>query len=262
MPAFRGTAYIVFEDFPLDEFGTRLPQINAEVIRVPPARNETPRLETMVRGVNLLPASGEFAYATEIVEETPTPTSARPINMNNLSGKADIELALDQLEAQLPNVRNVSIITAWFGTDLRCGNCEIKPGVEMKTRITPEATWRVSGITRGSAYLVSQSADARPNYGGTPSDESILQAISSLKSRGYQVTLYPFILMDIPSENALPDPYGGTQQEAFPWRGRITCYPQKAENTSAANAQIESFFGSAKPADFGCLLYTSDAADE
>ena len=250
VPAFRGTAYIVFEDFPLDEFGTRLPQINAEVIRVPPARNETPRLETMVRGVNLLPASGEFAYATEIVEETPTPTSARPINMNNLSGKADIELALDQLEAQLPNVRNVSIITAWFGTDLRCGNCEIKPGVETKTRITPEATWRVSGITRGSAYLVSQSADARPNYGGTPSDESILQAISSLKSRGYQVTLYPFILMDIPSENALPDPYGGTQQEVFPWRGRITCYPQLVENTSAVNGQIENFFGTAKLTDF------------
>ena len=45
VPSFRGTAYIVFEDFPLDAFGARLPQINAEVIRVPPARNETPRLE-------------------------------------------------------------------------------------------------------------------------------------------------------------------------------------------------------------------------
>jgi len=83
VPSFRGTAYIVFEDFPLDDFGARLPQINAEVIRVPPAQTDTPRLETLVRGVNLLPASGEFAYASEIVEEKPTPTSARPINMNN-----------------------------------------------------------------------------------------------------------------------------------------------------------------------------------
>ena len=251
VPAFRGTAYIVFEDFPLDAFGARLPQINAEVIRVPSARNETPRLENRVKGVNLLPASGEFAYATEIIEETPTPTSARPLNMNNMTGQADIELALDQLETQLPNVRNVSIITAWFGTDLRCGECEIKPGVETKTRITPDVTWRVSGVTRGSAYLVSQSADGRPNYGGTPSDESILQAIESLKSRGYKVTLYPFILMDIPAENGLADPYGGAEQEAFPWRGRITSYPKSAENTSAVNAQIESFFGTAKASDFG-----------
>jgi len=251
VPAFRGTAYIVFEDFPLDEYGARLPQINAEVIRVPPALNDSPRLETMVRGVNLLPASGEFAYAAEVIEETPTPTSARPINMNNLSGQADIELALDQLETQLPHVKNVSIITAWFGTDLRCGSCEIKPGIETKTRITPEATWRVSGVTRGSAYLVSQSADGRPNYGGTPSDASILQAIASLKSRGYDVTLYSFILMDIPSGNGLADPYGGTEQEAFPWRGRITCFPKAAESTGAAAAQIDSFFGVAAPVDFG-----------
>ena len=251
VPAFRGTAYIVFEDFPLDEYGARLPQINAEVIRVPSAKNNEPRLETMVRGVNLLPASGEFAYATEVVEETPTPTSARPININNLSGQADIELALDQLETQLPEVKNVSIITAWFGTDLRCGSCEIKPGVETKLRITPDATWRVSGVTRGTAYLVSQSADGRPNYGGTPSDASILQAIASLKSRGFKVTLYPFILMDIPRSNGLPDPYGGAEQEAFPWRGRITCFPKAAENTSAVTAQINSFFGVASPADFG-----------
>ena len=251
VPSFRGTAYIVFEDFPLDDFGARLPQINAEVIRIPPAKTEKPRLETLVRGINLIPASGEFAYATEIVEETPTPTSARPINMNNLSGQADIELALDQLEAQLPNVRNVSIITAWFGTDLRCGDCEIKPGVETKTRITPDTIWRVSGQTRGTAYLVSQDIEGRPNYGGTPSDASILQAISSLKSRGYQVTLYPFILMDIPAGNGLPDPYGGAEQDAFPWRGRITGFPQSAQNTSAVNGQIDSFFGAAQASDFG-----------
>ncbi len=249
-PAFRGTAYIVFEDFPLDDFGTRLPQINAEIIRVPPALNDAPRLETMIRGVNLLPGSGEFAYATEIAEETPTPISARPINMNNLSGKPDIELALDQLETQLPNVKNVSIITSWFGTDLRCGECEIHPGVETKTRITPDVSWRVGGMTRGAAYLVSQDEAGRPNYGGTPSDSSILQAISALKSRGYKVTLYPFILMDVPTGNKLPDPYGAFEQAAFPWRGRISCHPQSDEKTEAVIPQIDHFFGTATAADF------------
>ncbi len=251
VPSFRGTAYIVFEDFPLDDFGARLPQINAEVIRVSPKKNDAPRLETMIKGVNLLPGSGEFAYATDIAEETPTPISSRPINMNNLSGLPDIELALDQLETQLPNVKNVSIITSWFGSDLRCGACEIKPGVENKERVTPEVSWQVSGLRRGNAYLVSRDAEGEISYGGTPSDSSIIQAIRALKSRGYKVTLYPFILMDIPAGNDLPDPYGGARQAAFPWRGRITCFPLSAENSAQASAQVDSFFGMANPLDFG-----------
>jgi len=84
-----------------------------------------------------------------------------------------------------------------------------------------------------------------------PSDASILQAIASLKSRGYSVTLYPFILMDVPSGNSLPDPYGGPEQAAFPWRGRITCYPLSAQTTASVAPQLNSFFGTAKESDFG-----------
>ena len=249
-PAFRGTAYIVFEDFPLDDYGGRLPQINAEILRVPPPRDDKPRLETLARGINLIPASGEFAYATDIAEETPEPLTARPLNMNNLSGQPDIMLALDQLQAQLPNVKNVSIITAWFGSDLRCGHCRFQPGIETEQRITPDLTWQVSGVKRNEAYLISRDANGRPNYGGTPTDHSILQAITELKSRGYKVTLYPFILMDIPEDNGLPDPYGGTEQGVFPWRGRITCFPPSAEHTDDVIDQIEAFFGAAQISDF------------
>ena len=201
-PAFRGTAYMVFEDFPLDDFGARLPQMNAEVIR---AVGEGPKLETLVTGVNLIPASGEFAYATDIIEEGGEPGAARPINMNNLTGQADITAALDQLETQLPNCKNVSIVISWFGTSVDAGSCDIVPGVETRERITPDAQWSVAGDTRETAYLVSQS-NGHANYGGTPSDESILQTIAALKARGLAVTIYPFILMDAPG---------------FPWRGRI-----------------------------------------
>jgi len=99
-PAFRNTAYIVFEDFPLDDFGARLPQINAEVIRLPENidTSNAPKMESLIKSVNLLPGSGEFAYATNIIEETPEPGVSRPINMNNLSGQADILKSLDQLE--------------------------------------------------------------------------------------------------------------------------------------------------------------------
>ena len=43
------------------------------------------------------------------------------------------------------------------------------------------------------------------------------------------MTFYPFILMDVPAGNDLPDPYSDhaaeTGQPTFPWRGRITCSP-------------------------------------
>ena len=163
-PAFRGTAYMVFEDFPLDDYGARLPQMNAEVIRVPPSVSFEPRMEDQITGVNLLPSSGEFAYASDIIEDPTGPGAATPINMNNLAGQADMIRALDQLETGLPNCRNVSLIISWFGTDLRAGHCQIRPGVETRERLV---SWQVCGDTRGSAYLVSQS-EGRPNFGGDP----------------------------------------------------------------------------------------------
>ena len=204
IPAFRGTAYLVFEDFPLAAFGNRLPQLNVEVVRT---GRRIGRLENLVQSVNLLPGSGEFAYATDIIEENPRPGETRPLNMNNIAGKADIELALDQLQAQLPNCRNVSIISSWFGSSIDISDCEIRPGVERRMRNIRNAEWQVGGEDRHSAYIVSSDAEERPNFGGTPSDESLIQAIRSIKARGMSVTLYPFILVDAPG---------------FPWRGRIT----------------------------------------
>ena len=53
VPAFNGTSYVVFEDFPLDEFGGRLPQLFFEVQRVPRLKNDAPRLEDLVQSVCL-----------------------------------------------------------------------------------------------------------------------------------------------------------------------------------------------------------------
>ena len=63
-PAYRGTAYVVFEELPLERFGNRLPQLSFEVFR-PILDGES--AESLVRAVTLIPASGEFAYATEVV---------------------------------------------------------------------------------------------------------------------------------------------------------------------------------------------------
>ncbi len=256
VPAFQGTAYVVFEDFPLDAYGGRLPQLSFEVQRIPNIRPGEPRLEDLVQSVCLLPSSGEFAYASEPVEDQLGAGQSFTINVNNLTGLTDIERALDQLEAQLPNCRHVSIIISWFATDLRMESCALRPGVEQRLRSTDPLTWSVGGVERSGAYLINRDEQDRPVFGGTPSDESILQAISALKARGFAVTLYPFILMDIPPENDLTDPYTGEAGQAvFPWRGRITCTPSPGQidtidKTAAIQGAVDSFIGNSQLADF------------
>ncbi len=255
-PAYRGTAYVVFEDLPLARFGNRLPQLSFEVFR-PIVDGES--AESLVRAVTLIPASGEFAYATDVVRrEIGDATS--PENVNAEAHAADIMVALDRLAACAPNVESVSLVVAWFGDDLRAGSCRIRPGVEVSAKSTTPENWSVDGVGRGSAHLVSRDAQNRPAYGGTPADSAVAQAIRELKARGYRVTFYPFILMDVPADNTLPAPYSdgatSTGQPAYPWRGRITCSPAAGyagspDKTAAAGTQVAAFFGSAQPSDFG-----------
>ncbi|WP_028714363.1 glycoside hydrolase TIM-barrel-like domain-containing protein [Paracoccus sp. J55] len=250
-PAYRGTAYAVFEDLLLTDFGNRIPQITFEVFR-PLTDSDT--AEGLVKAVTLIPATGEFAYSTQIVK-----TGEDYINSNAAEGRTDLRVSLDQLEALAPNVESVSLVVAWFGNDLRCGNCLLKPGVETASRSTTPISWAVNGVSRASAYLVSSDGNGRPNFGGTPSDASIVQAIKALRNRGIRVTFYPFILMDIPGGNTLPNPYSdnaaGVGQPAFPWRGRITCSPAPGyagtvDKTAAASGQVSAFFGSGNPGSF------------
>ncbi|MDX2308459.1 MAG: glycoside hydrolase/phage tail family protein [Hyphomicrobium sp.] len=247
-PAFRGTAYLVFENLPLAEFGNRIPQLSFEVYRpVEPARND-------IKGVVLIPGSGEFVYATEPVTQTTGGGATRADNVHTLQGPTDWSVALDQLEETLPSVAAVSLVVSWFGTDLRAGLCQLKPGVERTAKVTEDLEWQVAGVERASAYVVSER-DGRPAYGGTPSDATVVQAIQDLAARGKDVIVTPFILMDVPAGNTLPDPYGNAAQGAYPWRGRITVHPAAGEpgtpdKTAAANAQVAAFVGTAAPADF------------
>jgi hypothetical protein len=107
------------------------------------------------------------------------------------------------------------------------------PGVERRDKDTKPYQWQVDGLSRKEAHPISLVV-GRPAYGGTPSDLSIIHALGDLKARGLAVTFYPFLLMDIPSGNRLPNPHGAGEQPAYPWRGRIVA--------SSANA-IAAFFG-------------------
>ncbi|MGX0879429.1 hypothetical protein ACSSV4_004138 [Roseovarius sp. MBR-154] len=256
-PAYRGTAYVVFEELALSNFGNRLPQLSFEVFR-PLADPDT--AEGLVRAVTMIPASGEFIYATQPVRRLSGPGGAtRAENLNAISETADIVVALDRLQASVPGIEGVSLVVTWFGDDLRAGQCRIRPGVELPVKITTPVAWSVNGVARAAAHLVSQDSDDRPVFGGTPADFAVLQAIREIRARGLRVTFYPFLLMDVPPGNSLPDPYSnneaGTGQPAFPWRGRITASPAagvagSVDQTSAASAQVAAFFGATTPTSF------------
>jgi hypothetical protein len=250
-PAYRGLAYVVFERLPLEDFGNRIPQLNFEVFRAVDA------FESQVSGVTLIPAAGEFAYHPAEVRVDGGGGSSYSENRHTTLGDSDFAVSIDQLEETLPNCGAVSLFVAWFGSDLRCAECEIKPKVDThdKGAGTTPISWSVAGLTRAAADEVSTYL-LRPAYGGTPSDNTVIAAIKDLKARGLEAIFTPFLLMDIPESNGLTDPYSGAGgQPSYPWRGRITCDPAPGEagspdRTGAAATQVDAFYGSVTAADF------------
>lgn len=261
IPGYRGLCYIVFERVPLEKFGNRVPQMLFEILR-PVTENNS--LETRVPGVNLIPGTTEFGYDPVVIKQQYKSSSGQVTseaieNAHLLNGKSDWDEAIDQLEQTLTGLNIVCFVVTWFGNDLRAGNCTIKPRVESSTKQTSPHSWYVAGLDRTSADIISQYL-GKPAFGGTPNDASVIRAIQDLKARGYEVMFYPFIIMDIPAGNTLPNPYSangaGVGQAVYPWRGRITCHPAPGQTgtvdkTGTAGTQIASFYGSATAAHFG-----------
>ncbi|THD74653.1 host specificity protein [Thalassobius vesicularis] len=256
VPAYRGTAYVVFEDLDLSQFGNRVPQFSFEVLRADRVFVDTDQAEPAraVQGVALIPGTGEYALATQPAVVEYAMGSSKTVNANSPSGKTDFLTSMDQMEQELPACEAVSLVVSWFGDDLRCGSCQIRPMVEQSEFDAAAMPWQVSGLTRATVEVVPQ-LDDRAVYGGTPTDQSVIQAVAELAARGKRVMFYPFILMDQLEGNALPDPYGADEQAALPWRGRITAevapgLDGSPDGTSAADAQVAAFFGTASASDF------------
>ncbi len=262
-PAYRGIAYVVLEDLDVTRFGNRIPLFNFEVIR--PEQPDAPaEVARGTRAVALIPGSGEYALATTPVYINSAPGVVSASNMNSPSGKSDFATSLEMLDGELPNCGAVSLVVSWFGDDLRCGSARIMPKVEQTTNDAEAMPWTVSGIARAAAAEVAQVA-GRPVYGGTPTDQSVKEAIAALASAGKAVTFYPFILMDQIEGNTLPNPYdaGNPGQPALPWRGRITLslapgQSGSPDQTATAEAEVAAFFGAASPSDF---TVTADGVD-
>ncbi|MEM9643104.1 MAG: glycoside hydrolase TIM-barrel-like domain-containing protein, partial [Pseudomonadota bacterium] len=257
VPAYRGTAYVVFENLALERFGNRIPQFSFEVSR--PEQRDDPDAELAltyaIKGVAVIPGTGEYSLATTPVHYTSGPGSRWSANVNTPAEKTDFAASLETLVDDLPNCQAASLVVSWFGGDLRCGSCEVRPKVEKKQYEGENMPWTVSGLTRVTAEAMPLE-DERPIYGGTPTDQSVVQAIQAMHGAGKEVLFYPFILMDQLGDNTLPNPYAPEEtQPRLPWRGRITLsvapgLDGSPDGTAAADAEVDAFFGTATAADF------------
>jgi len=240
-PAYRGLAYVVFEGLPLADFGNRIPQFAFEVVR--PVNGLAP----LVRAIDLIPGASEFGLDPALVTVDLGFGRTRPANRHQLQAATDVVASLDALQALCPNLARVAVVVSWFGDDLRAGACRVVPKVEDGGKATAGDRWQVAGIPRAGAAVMSRAPEGTPAFGGTPSDAGLARLVAELARRGLEVVLYPFVMMDIPHANALPDPRGAPAQPPYPWRGRITCHPAPGEpgspdGTAEAEAQVAAFF--------------------
>jgi hypothetical protein len=242
-PAYRGLCYLVFERLPLAQFGNRIPNISVELCRV------VGELEPAIRAVTVIPGATEFGYDPAARVRLAGPGVTEPENTHMSRDVSDWTMSIDELVALCPNLEHVALVIAWFGSDLRCGECTIRPKVEAAARTVLDTEWSVAGVTRSVAEVISTHAGG-PAYGGTPSDAAVLAAIADLKARGIGVTIYPIVLMDIPEGNAMGQP-------PYPWRGRISCGPE-SDGTAAAVSEVAAFV--AEYRDF--ILHYAQIADD
>ncbi|MCK0126707.1 glycoside hydrolase/phage tail family protein [Gelidibacter sp. F2691] len=254
-PAYRGIAYVVIEDLDLTPFGNRVPQFSFEVFR-PEQPFQDKEVARGTQAVALIPGTGEYAMATSAVHYDGGPGVSGGSNQNNPSGHTDFVTSYRQMREEMPNCENTALVVSWFGDDLRCGSCQIRPRVEQKQMDGKSMPWTVSGVSRSQAGLVPRDDDDRPVYGGSPSDQSVKEAIKFASRYNRKATFYPFILMEQMEGNSLFDPWSAQiGQPELPWRGRITTtlaphHPGSPDGTAAAVSQVAAFFGNAQPNDF------------
>lgn len=226
-PAYRGLAYVVIEDFPLGDFGNRIPNFTFEVKRKLLAADISgDPIEDRISEVMMIPGAGEFVYDTQVDYKVPgeqagsnwAQNGARvAMNQHTPFGKSNALVALDQLQETLPNANWVGVVVSWFGDTMNAGTCVLKPGVEYSVGATtaPEV-WSVAGFNRSTARTITLEGST-PRYGGTPDDESLLRYLDALIARGYSIYFVPMFFMDVSGK---------------PWRGELT----------GSSADVASFF--------------------
>jgi hypothetical protein len=182
---------------------TSLPIVTGTAKIIVEASEDMKSVQKLLRGINIVPASGEYVYDTKIIYK-----NGKPINSNTDSNISDASYNLNTIGEYCPNLEWASPVIAWFGTNTT--NMEVKdlmilPGVDNKDGNFSER-WQVSKYNRDNAYLISKNEYGNTNYGGTVNDQSLLRYVDALRKKKLKIMFYPMIYMDIPGK---------------PWRGNI-----------------------------------------
>ena len=267
-PAYRGTAYVVLEDLALGQFGNRIPQLTFEVMRSGDATGQ--ELSQIIKAAAILPGAGEYGFAVSQVHLSQGFGHQTAVNTNTPLGGSDFTVAMDALQGELPACASVIVPVTWFGDDLRCGECTIRPKVTQKEADASAMPWRAGGIARSAAQTLPE-ADGQPVFGGTPADRAVIEALGDLNARGLSPVMLPWLQFDALAGNTLTDPAtGAVGQPALAWRGALTLsrapgVSGSPDQTTVAAAEIAAFLGSATPAHFfvngTTVTYSGPASD-
>ena len=251
-PAYRGIAYVVFERLALADFGNRLPQLSFEVHRAVDTfeqqrarRHPDPRRRRVHLPRHVPSPQGRRRHQHP-GERAHPPGRHRLVRRRSISS-----------QATLPNVGAVSLFVGWFGTDLRAGNCEIRPGVDTADKVTAPLTWRVAGLTRATRTRQLASTAARPMAARRPTTPSSLPS----RPHGARPRRHPHAVpvhghsLRQRARRSLHR-RGGSRPTpgaaASPSRPHPAS-PASPDQTAAAATQVDAFVGTAAPADFSIV---------
>ena len=223
IPAFRDLCYVVFNDFPMEEFGNRIPNFTFDVIRNKNFIEEN-SMENLVKSIHIIPGSGEFVYDTitqrkkngyyinGVFYET---SKATILNNHTTSENTNAVDSLNDLLNTFPNIEYVSLVVSWFCDNLNSDVANVYPACESRSINTLPDEWIVAGKNRLTANLVGLDIEGNIRYGGTPSDICVKRYAQEIKRRGLKLCIYPMMMVDVDDK---------------PWRGHMQGSPDKIHN--------------------------------
>ncbi|WP_316353930.1 baseplate megatron protein TIM-barrel domain-containing protein [Candidatus Trichorickettsia mobilis] len=207
-PAFRGLSYIIFEELPLADFGSTVPNFSFEVIRKANIQAQS-TVEDIVKSIVMIPGSGEFVYDTVVQHKRiGTNIAKKIINSHNYKNIANSVYSLNQLQIICENVEWIAPVACWFGDSTDAIDCIIKPAIEFNDQyVKYSEEWQVGRYSRSTAKEISKDEAGNPRYGGSVNDASIVRYLQELKRRNLKIMFYPMVFLDIQNK---------------PWRGHLT----------------------------------------
>ena len=228
-PAFRGLAYIVFENLPLETFDNKIPNFSFEVRRKPKKIINSDTRD-LIENISIIPGYGEFIYDTIIQKKYVNHDAfeiEEKINSENHEEISDSIYSLNKLIKFAPNLNWVRLNVAWFCNNSDLAKIKILPAVEDKNNlIRYSQEWQVRNYNRKNALLLSKTKSGICSYGGTPSDDSILRFIDQLRKKGLKTLFNPILLIDDICKT---------------WRGEIFGDPKNISNFFLSNHGYRNF---------------------